>query len=351
MRVFRFLRKLALSLLSLAVMLALAEMAARSAEPGPFSFLDRNPFTPDTELVWVQTPGFRGRWEDTWYEIDSRGLRGPELPAPDEEGVFRVVALGDSCTAGKGVLEEETWSRALERLLEGELGEGLRPSVANLGVVGYSGRQYLASFLRTGLALRPQVVVVGYNLNDFPNSIEAVDQRVFHERKLRAAIPVWLRDGLSRTALYRFARATYYEWELERDWQQVERVASGLSDSVQDPSVLERERGYLAAIVESARGVGAEVLVLLFPYESQVYLAAYDPRPVDGLRGICEGLDVPFLDLTLVFREAASQGSEPARGFFLRGDRYHPSARGYRIVAEAVLAALRKQGWMPRGGG
>lgn len=332
---------------TLVLLLALGELWARLAEPGPFSIVDRSPFVLDEELDFAHRPGFRGRWEDTWYEIDSRGLRGPELPDAGDGALFRVLALGDSCTVGKGVLERESWPRVLEHALEAEFQHGLRPSVANLGVVGYSGRQYRATLERTGLALEPDLVIVGYNLNDFPNSIEAVDQLVFHERKLRTAIPVWLRDALSRTALYRFARATYYEWGLRDDWFRVREVAAGLAESVQDPAVLEREREHLAGIVELSRQAGARVLVLLFPYESQVYVDTYDTRPVAGLARICAELEVPFVDLALVLRRAAAE-QRIDRGLFLRGDRYHPSPLGYRIVAEAVLAELSAQGWISR---
>jgi lysophospholipase L1-like esterase len=346
MRPARLLKKLGISLASLVVLGLAAEAVARLAEPGPFSLYDSNPFEPDAELDYVQIPGFRGRWEDTWYEINSAGYRGPELPPPDAGGLFRVVALGDSCTAGKGVLEEETWPRRLETLLAEELPDGLEPAVANLGVVGYSGTQYLGTLERTGLALRPDVVVVGYNLNDFPNSIEAVDQRVYHERKLRSLIPAWLRDGLSRTALYRYARAFYYELQKDADMETVNEIAGDMAENVQDPEVLARERGYLEGIVEDSRAVGAHVLVLLFPYESQVLVDAYDDAPVEGLRGICAELDVPFVDLAPVLRAAAREGGE-TRSLYITGDRYHPNAEGYEVVARTVRDALRGAGWLP----
>jgi lysophospholipase L1-like esterase len=342
MRPKALLRRLGLVLAGGVVFFALGETAARLAEPGSFSLLDRTPFLPDEELVWRHRPGFRGRWEDTWYEIDSRGLRGPELPDPAEPGRFRVVALGDSCTAGKGVLERESWPRVLEGLLAEELPPGLAPMVANLGVVGWAGREYVASLRRFGLELRPHLVVVGYNLNDFPNPAAEVDQRVFHERGLRLLVPTWLRDALSRTALYRFARATYYELSRSDDWERVAEIAAATTAS--DPEVLRRERALLEALSLDAASVGARLLVLLFPYESQVYVEAYDPAPIEGFAALCQELDIPFLDLAQVFRAAAAEGS---RGLFLRGDRYHPSARGYRLVAEAVLERLLTLGWLP----
>jgi hypothetical protein len=57
-------------------------------------------------------------WDGSFYATNSHGWRGPEREptfAPDE---LRIAAIGDSCTFGKGVEEEATWPRRLERQLQ-----------------------------------------------------------------------------------------------------------------------------------------------------------------------------------------------------------------------------------------
>lgn len=339
-------KKLGISFATLAVLFVIGEAYARIAEPGPFSLFDSAPYLEHPTLGHVHKPGFEGRWDGTWYEIDSRGMRGPELPESKGENEYRVVCLGDSCTFGKGVVEADTWPRQLERLLQAEVGEARTVTVANLGVNGYEGRRYRDIFMERGLALQPDLVVIGYNLNDFPNTLRAQDQALFKERKARKLVPDWLRDALSRTALYRLARATYYDMNRERDWQRAEEFARGTSEGGGDSEVWQRQADLLAEIAEAAAAKGAPVAVFLFPYESQVYLDEYDDTPILLLAERCEALGLPFVSLEQEFRTRA-RSEDPPKELFLKGDRYHPRPVGYAIVAEAVLELLRTQGWVP----
>ena len=136
----KLLRKLGLSAASLLVLFLVGELVTRGLEPGPFSLLDRNPYVdhPEDRRIHRHAPNFVGRWDGTWYETSARGLRGPDPEPSFAEDELRVVALGDSCTFGKGVNEEDTWPRQLEGLLA-EAAPERRVAVWNLGHNGYSG--------------------------------------------------------------------------------------------------------------------------------------------------------------------------------------------------------------------
>lgn len=340
--------KLAIAALSLIVVFGTLELIARIAEPGPFSFVDRNPYGKHSDLDHAHEPGFRGSWDGSWYEINSLGARGPEWAPTFESEEFRVLALGDSCTFGKGVLQAESWPAQLETLLRGAVGTAADVRVLNAGVNGYSGRQYLAQLERLGPTVRPQLVLIGYNLNDFPNVIRAVDREVFQGKgNLRSMIPTDLRNTLGRFALFRWLRATYYEWNRERDWKLAERLAkaTGGQDNQNVPR-FEREKERVRALVDRARALGAQVAIFLMPYESQVYLDAFDATPVERLRKVCAELDVVFVDLAVPFRDHA-RSAESSTRLFLRGDRYHPTAEGYRIVAQSVLQTIAEHRWLP----
>lgn len=347
----QLLKKIALAGASLLIAFGAAELIARAGEPGPFSLLDHSPNEPDPTLSHVHSPGFVGRWDGTWYEINSRGMRGPEWSPTFAENEYRILAIGDSCTFGKGVLESECWPRQLETMLREVAPKATDVHVANAGVNGYSGRQYLEVLRRTGPALKPHLVLVGYNLNDFPNVVQAVDRAVFQGKdNLRAKVPTGLRDQLGRFALFRWLRATYYELNRERDWANAERLARESAGSraagAQPNRRFEEEKKRLKAIVDESRALGAQVAIFLLPYESQVYLDAFDDTPVQSLRTVCEEFGVTFVNLAEPFRDAARAGEERPR-LFLRGDRYHPTAQGYRIIAESVVKVLRQQGWLP----
>jgi lysophospholipase L1-like esterase len=358
MRLRKLLRKLALAVATLVVFALLSELAARMAESGPMSLYDTNPYARDEAgvLPHVHKPTFRGRWDSTWYETNGRGWRGPDVPAGKPAGEFRILALGDSCTFGKGVLEHETWPRALEAELSRDLPPGRSVRVINLGVNGYSTRDYVHVFETVGRALEPDLVVVGYNINDFPNPVRAADNEVFHgagpQVTLRSRLRNWLgpelRDQLSRLAIYRFARATYYDMSRERDYAMMEAIARDKSSNQIDglDQGFQREADMMQRLVSGAAELDARVALFLFPYESMVYLESSNRGPEERVEALAAQLDVPYVDVASAFRREA-HASDPPRTLFVRGDRYHPNPRGYALTAEALAAALRGMGWVP----
>ena len=208
--------------------------------------------------------------------------------------------------------------------------------VFNLGVNGYSGYDYRIRVLDEGLELKPDLVVVGYNLNDFPNVIRDVDRKLYAETQgVRERIPKELRDALGRLALFRWVRSQYYALNRDRAYSQAEGIAARVAQE-DDSEVWQEQKGYLADIVAGCRAADVEVAVFLFPYESQVVLESYETGPVDRLRAICEELDVPFVDLAQTFRDHV-RSTSPRPTLFLRGDRYHPNAKGYELVARAFV--------------
>ncbi|MCE9594513.1 MAG: hypothetical protein K8S98_09990 [Planctomycetes bacterium] len=343
------LKKLALASASLIVAFVLAELIARASEPGPFSFVDHNPNDPDPELDHVHRPGFVGRWDGTWYEINSRGMRGPEWAPTFAANEYRILALGDSCTFGKGVNESDCWPRQLETVMRASVGDALSIRVANAGVNGYSTGQYLKVLRKYGPEVKPQLVLLGYNLNDFPNVVQATDRAIFQgKNSMRARVPTALRDELGRLALFRWMRATYYEMNREKDWAAAEKFARESTNKGAGAAVdkLEAEKQRLKTLVEESRAMGAQVAIFLLPYESQVYLEIFDDSPVQRLRALCDELGVTFVNLADAFRTEVRKSTPPPR-LFLRGDRYHPTAAGYRIVADCVIKVLREQSWLP----
>ncbi len=346
----KLVRKLTLSAISLGLFLTGAEIVARIAEPGPFSLFDRSPYVEASFPVgkW-HDPGFEGRWDATWYRINALGMRGPAFVPAFGESELRILCVGDSCTLGKGVLEAETWPRVLERKLTDAFREAelaWQPMVGNLGINGADGRTYEQVFQEIGQDLKPHLVVVGYNLNDFPNSIQAIDQSVFREAPLRRMIPNGLRDSMNRSALYRYMRATYYEMRRKRDWKVAEGLASDAASLPLDSPIWQEQRRYLQNIRDRAAEGGGRTMVLLFPYESQLYLKNFNRNAIDRLAEMCEELDLPFVNLADHFVQAVGQSN---RSHFLRGDRYHPNPAGYQIVGNAILTELKARNWFSLG--
>jgi lysophospholipase L1-like esterase len=146
---------LAVALVSaLVALVAVDRLAGRLLDVG-FTPLVGPPST-DTELV---QPEFR-----IHVRTNAAGFRGGPLPGAKAPGTARVLVVGDSFTWGYGVAEDEAYPAVLGRLLAARTGRAVE--VVNLGIPGAGPLDYRWHLEHTGLALAPDVVVVGLFAND-----------------------------------------------------------------------------------------------------------------------------------------------------------------------------------------
>jgi hypothetical protein len=148
---------------------------------------------PHAQLAYVPTPGYRGRVEAPEFNheifINQWGLRGRE-PRLEKDPILLV---GDSFVFGIGVPEEQT----IGARLGGALGD--RVEVLNLGVPGYSTRQYrlrLESILERldRLKKKPQAIIVCFYLGATPSGANDLTGAV----ELEQALP-FTPEGLAGT--------------------------------------------------------------------------------------------------------------------------------------------------------
>lgn len=97
--------------------------------------------------------------------INADGFRGRDYDVGKSDAI-RIIALGDSVTFGRGVLLENTYPKVLEDRLNREDRYGLRYEVLNLGVGGYNSRQQLELYKTKGRKYEPDLLVIGFVLND-----------------------------------------------------------------------------------------------------------------------------------------------------------------------------------------
>lgn len=118
----------------------------------------------DAELGWANAPDTRGEIDtpDFRYRasINSHGFRDPEYPTQAAPGSQRVAFLGDSMTWGWGVNDGERFTDLLR------LDLGPEVEVVNMAVPGYSTDQQFWALSTGAEAFHPDVVVLGFVLND-----------------------------------------------------------------------------------------------------------------------------------------------------------------------------------------
>ncbi len=240
----------------LAVGLLLAEGAVRVLRPGPpvcvsrrfepragipFTRIENGPiaYQANTTFASVYDPGcdvrgYLGGDGRVTYEINEYGMRGPAVRLAKGAEVFRVVCLGDSITFGEGVRYPDTYPARLERLL-GPTMPGRRVEVLNAGVQGYGTKEAAAFYLLRCAAFRPDVVILGFFLNDVVDSGETIRQSEAMVKDYVPSLPgrismIW--ERLERRRRARRLQQEYFD-EIRRSfnsprWGECKEVLKGL---------------------------------------------------------------------------------------------------------------------------
>jgi lysophospholipase L1-like esterase len=281
--------------------LAAAEVVARYGAPPllPLAEFSRQHCWQRSGLLGHENiPGCRCRTAEAEVRINSIGLRGPELRSP---GAVRILALGDSCTFGYRVAENETYPARLQELLDARYGPG-RYEVLNAGVEGHASLQGLVYLRERGLALRPAIVIFGYGFND-----------KLHQGRDAAWIPLQRRllpfflfsDWLSE-------RSKLWLWIVSR---QPQRDAESTRPWRVPPDEFETN---VREIARLARESGATPIAISFALTQQ---PPYD----DALRNAATAVDLPVVEF---------------HGSYIPNDVVHPSALGYGQLAAILLERL-----------
>jgi len=213
----RFLSALGKSAVATIVFFVVAEIAVRTVYFARNSFVEYIPLPyvvgdeygpippwldnllilkPDDALIWKNLPNaqrayldiFTPVWKDSdrvallrrfapWLpaefqhhpvwriSLNADGFRSAPIAATKRPGVVRVACIGDSWTFGMNVNQDQTYPARLEMLLRQQTPRS-DVEVMNFGVLGYSSFQGLELLRRRVLDLHPDVLVIGFGMND-----------------------------------------------------------------------------------------------------------------------------------------------------------------------------------------
>lgn len=102
--------------------------------------------------------------------LNALGHRDDEFTVDKPENTFRIVVLGDSLTFGEGVKDQND---LYTEIVENKLNHGQfsrRFEVINTGQCGYNVEEYVRTLENQGLSYTPDLVMIGFYLNDIENS-------------------------------------------------------------------------------------------------------------------------------------------------------------------------------------
>jgi lysophospholipase L1-like esterase len=132
-------------------------------------------FSANPLMGYELIPGSSAFEDNSWYRINQDGIRDREYTVAKPQGVFRIAAVGDSCTFGFGLELEDTWPKQLERELQKT---NPKTEVINFGVMGYNTPQEAERIQDKVLKYSPDLIIIGYSLNDI--GVFSRERRVLH---------------------------------------------------------------------------------------------------------------------------------------------------------------------------
>jgi lysophospholipase L1-like esterase len=335
----RLCARLLVAVLGLVGGLVLAEGALRLADGQPILPLIRPLPYIDNGALYRRTPRrlyeLRPGVDDTvgrrgiHIHINAAGFRDDvEYPLAKPSGTARVVVLGDSFTFGGKVTLEETYPKVVGKRLD-VVDPGHRHEVLNLAVPGYNTEQEALLFEEKGLAYEPDLVLVGFVLNDAASMVQLVPAR---EPRFPA-----LHSFLKRLAVVQFLYGHYKQIRMGMQTGRWSR-SSVDPDFMPDTARWALTRKALQRIATLASSRGARTLVVVWPMlddldDRYAHLAKHQL-----VADTCRELGIPVLDLLPSFRgrEAPTLWAETRD--------HHPNAEAQRIAAAAIVEAIVSDG-------
>jgi lysophospholipase L1-like esterase len=307
-----------------------------------------------------------------YLKTNSVGLRNIE-ELNDDPNVLRILAIGDSFTYGFYVHNQEAFPSRLQEVLNERLAPR-RVQVLNAGIPGYTIADELSYLKDKGLALNPDIVIVGFYTNDVFDLTPDMRQYFAREVVLAQASPAanapaglqtWLRDNVALYSLWRNIRYGYVEWQVE---QQVANITPTLPDMhrlYEDITFLKPEehqdlwQEYEATFKEMAallKERNIPLVLVAFPDLSEMPLERNMPDvPQQFLTRLTAETDTPFVNMLPVLREAGDiatvylmyynpdntgDPNSPGAGAMMYSGDGHLSVYGNLVTARTIAETL-----------
>lgn len=258
------------------------------------------------------------------------GYRDVEHRIAKAPGTRRVVVLGDSFTWGVKVEFDDTWPQRLGRTLARQRGEPWEVvSLARPGMNTVEEAELLAA---EGLAYEPDLVVLGYCLNDSEDEDAAERRRARDWEAWRKDRALRDRSVLHQSILYRLVAERLRAWRENQLRLSAYRsqYAAGYAGWIAGKAAL----GRMARLCQARK---VPLVVMVFPLFGNPLGAQYPFTEVHGtiVQAIAETGWARPLDLLPVFR-----GLEWRHLVVDGADDEHPNEIAHRIATQTLVAAL-----------
>ncbi|MBN2031315.1 hypothetical protein JW824_13865 [bacterium] len=300
-------------------------------------------------LVYENKPGGYSTIDGVENRINLQGFRDREYNMIKPQDIFRIIVLGDSITYGLGVSWDETYPKIIEQLLNKRSTDSdQRYEVINFGVNGYNTVQEVEHLRINGVKYDPDMVLVGYNLNDVGNYSREMpyfntwrNKSWRFEETLKEQFVSFIlqHSELAFMIKYRTLQVRLNHWlasKKETDELKKARPIDYFRVTYSIPTELVHLRQAFIDLHQIGQNHNFSVLLIIFPIlcDFENYFWANLHQKVVELSKSC---NLRVLDLLPIFQSTGL----PAASFQRRSDDFdHPNPAGHRLAANAVTGAI-----------
>jgi len=255
------------------------------------------------DVIYELKPDHRWIFQGGFTETNHEGMRSREVARAKPAGTLRVAGMGDSVMFGWGVDQNLTYMSRLEPALAGSV-PGRSVEVLNFAVPGYNSMQEAALFEGKAQGFSPDVVLVGYVLNDW-------------------AAPFFLPNEdkggiIEKSELFRLLS--------ERLGRNAEKEYAGQG--------LDKAMAAIARIGKETRARGERAILFVFPQLA-------DDATIDEIRKTAVGAGFVYVDMYKPFADHFKErGLKGLEDLFVKPGDPHPNAEGHELIAKVLAPVI-----------
>jgi len=287
------------------------------------------------------------------FQTNSLGIRGREISLQKPAGVTRVLVLGDSITLSAFLPEERIFTVLVEKILSAHG----KIEVINAGIGDTGMKEQILVLKDPGLKLKPDIVLVGFYLNDsrppwgFENEYYRLSPSLIEFSKTLEQYSYLYKWVWKRFLVRRFmGRNLAGRWDFSKPYEQ----GNWRTDPAAYRKLIENARLDFGAAwredswktiyqgMDEMKSLAEKnhfrLAVVIFPVAIQVSSDAADDFPQQKMMSYCASRNIPCLDLLPVLR--------PHKNEDLYFDHCHLTALGHQLISQPIsdlLASVMRQ--------
>jgi len=304
------------------------------------------------------------------YRHNQFGLRGSDTTLKKPEGVFRIAMLGDSVLHGGNVNQDETTPAQFEKILNQKLADK-KIEVLNFGVASYGLPEYVIQLNEKVQKFSPDVVMIGMCLNDYVVRTQAVTKAVGKNSKKNRLLERY--HNLLKSHSIEFLKKVisieqfFPKKKTVRNLKQdvgliyeIPNLAKSDADALieygnknhiplnvveeivrgyTDPIVWKDGEKYFEEIIQSSKGMGAEIYFFAYPLGEQIWPGYEHILPQEQIRAIITRNGGHYIPMLETFRAYQKEHSEEK--IYPTYDNMHMFENGHRLTAEILAQEVR----------